>query len=103
MKAQVTEGILPGVVSMPHGWWQGCRELGLPGYGWEGANANVLIPGDAHDSALGVPSARSSLCKVYAAEGPPAVWQAPYYGTTQPAALCAPPEFPPLPAGKKEV
>lgn len=103
MKAQVTEGILPGVVSMPHGWWQGCRELGLPGYGWEGANANVLIPGDAHDPALGVPSARSSLCRIYPAEGSPAVWQAPYYGTTQPAALCAPPEFPPLPAGKKEV
>ncbi len=38
---------------------------GLPGYGWEGANANVLIAGDAHDPALGVPSARSSLCRIY--------------------------------------
>ena len=93
MRAQVTPGILPGVVSMSHGWWQGCRELGLPGYGWEGANANLLIAGDAHDPALGVPSARSSLCRISPAEGAPAAWQAPYHGTTQPAALCGPPEF----------
>ena len=97
MRAKVTPGILPGVVSCLHGWWQGCRELGLPGYGWDGANANLLIAGDTHDPALGIPAARSSLCKISKADGAPAVWQAPYYGTTQPAALCGPAEFPPLP------
>jgi anaerobic selenocysteine-containing dehydrogenase len=85
MVAKLTAGMMPGVVSMAHGWWQGCRELGLPGYGWDGANANVLISGDDHDSALGVPSARSQLCKVYKAVEPPFVWEPPYYGTTKPA------------------
>ena len=85
MLAKVTLGMLPGVVSMAHGWWQGCEELGLPGYGWDGANANVLISGDDHDPALGVPGTRSQLCKVYPAEEPPFVWEPPYYGTTKPA------------------
>jgi anaerobic selenocysteine-containing dehydrogenase len=102
MKAKVTKGILPNVVSMAHGWWQGCGELGLPGYGWNGANANLLVAGDVHDPALGVPAARSQLCKVYKAESPPYVWEPPYYGSTQPRryrgpALC--PEKPP----RKEV
>jgi len=69
---------------LPHGWWQGCRELGLPGYGWDGANANVLVPGDAHDEALGVPALRSQLCTIYPAEAPPYSWDPPYYGSTQP-------------------
>lgn len=85
MLAKLTAGVMPGVVSMAHGWWQGCKELRLPGYGWDGANANVLITGDEHDRALGVPSARSQLCKVYKAAEPPYVWDPPYYGTTKPA------------------
>lgn len=84
MQAKVTAGILPGVVSTAHGWWQGCTELGLPGYGWDGANANVLISGDEHDPALGVPATRSQLCRVSRAEEPPFVWEPPYYGTTKP-------------------
>ena len=94
MKAKLTTGMLPGTVSMSHGWWQGCRELGLPGYGWEGANANVLIPGDTHDPALGVPSSRSTLCAIRKAEASPANWNPPYYGTTQPDKLRAPAPFP---------
>jgi anaerobic selenocysteine-containing dehydrogenase len=82
MLAKVTPGMLPGVVSMAHGWWQGCEELGLPGYGWDGANANVLISGDDHDPALGVPGARSQLCRIYPAEEPPFVWEPPYYGAS---------------------
>ena len=84
MKAKVTAGVLPGVVSLAHGWWQGCQEVGLPGYGWDGANANVLVPSDAHDEALGVPAVRSQLCTIYPAEKPPYVWHPPYYGSTQP-------------------
>jgi anaerobic selenocysteine-containing dehydrogenase len=99
MVAKVTPGILPGVVSTKHGWWQGCRELGLPGYGWDGANANVLISGEdeEHDAALGVPAARSECCKIYKADEPPFVWDAPYYGTTQPEDLCGEPIYPLLP------
>jgi anaerobic selenocysteine-containing dehydrogenase len=97
MKLKLTIGILPGVVSMQHGWWQGCRELGLPGYGWDGANANVVVAGDAHDPALGVPGARSQLCRVYRAEAPPFAWEPPYYGTTQPARYQGPPQSPEVP------
>jgi len=70
-QAKVTAGMLPGVVSTAHGWWQGCTELGLPGYGWDGANANLLISGDEHDppwgsrrrahSSAGYPRLRSRL------------------------------------------
>ena len=84
MQARVTPGLIPGVVSMAHGWWQGCVELGLPGYGWDGANANVLVSGDEHDAALGVPAVRSQLCRVYKADEPAFVWEPPYYGTTKP-------------------
>jgi anaerobic selenocysteine-containing dehydrogenase len=85
MQARVTQGLLPGVVSMAHGWWQGCTDLSLPGYGWDGANANLLISGDEHDPALGVPAVRSQQCRVYKADEPPFVWEPPYYGTTKPA------------------
>ena len=46
----------PGVVATAHGWWQGCRELGLPGYdpfGPEGANANLLVSNDVIDPISG--------------------------------------------------
>lgn len=85
MQAKVTPGILPGVVSTSHGWWQGCTELGLPGYGWDGANANILVSGDEHDPALGVPGTRSQLCRIRRAGEPPFVWEPPYYGSTKPA------------------
>lgn len=101
MKAKVTSGILPGVISMAHGWWQGCRELGLPGYNWDGANANLLVAGDTHDAALGVPAARSQLCRIYGAEAPPYVWDAPYYGSTQPRQLAGPELEPARPARKE--
>jgi anaerobic selenocysteine-containing dehydrogenase len=104
MQAKVTAGILPGVVSMAHGWWQGCTELGLPGYGWDGANANVLISGNEHDPALGVPGTRSQLCKLYRAEEPPFVWEPPYYGTTKPPGTLKPPGTPkPLDAAPEAI
>ncbi len=45
LKAKYKDSLHPGVVATAHGWWQGCRELGLPGYdpfGPQGANANLL-------------------------------------------------------------
>ena len=41
VKARVTTNIVPGVICVQHGWWQGCKELELPGYDpyeYNGAN-----------------------------------------------------------------
>jgi anaerobic selenocysteine-containing dehydrogenase len=48
VKAVYFEGIRPDVVMGLHGWWQGCDELGLPGYSIldGGANVNVLYSTD---------------------------------------------------------
>lgn len=81
MKVKASPGVMPGVVSMKHGWWQGCPQLGLPGYGWDGSNANLLCAGDEHDPALGVPAVRSQCCRIYPAEKEPYSWEAPYYGS----------------------
>jgi hypothetical protein len=31
-RARLDSSLDPGVVSLQHGWWQGCAELGLPWY-----------------------------------------------------------------------
>ncbi len=48
-KAVLFPGIRPDTVMGLHGWWQGCKELGLPGYSLVdgGANVNVLYSTDA--------------------------------------------------------
>ena len=49
VKARVTPNIVPGVVCVQHGWWQGCKELELPGYDAyddNGANPPLLIGTD---------------------------------------------------------
>ena len=45
VKALYFPGIRPDTVMGLHGWWQGCDELGLPGYPLldGGANINILI------------------------------------------------------------
>jgi anaerobic selenocysteine-containing dehydrogenase len=57
LKAQLYPGIRPDTVMSLHGWWQGCEELGLPGYPIldGGANVNVLYstdPDKAYDPVL---------------------------------------------------
>ena len=50
-----------------YGWWQGCQELGLPGYdpfGPDGANVNLLIPNEAIDPISGSVPHRSQRCRV---------------------------------------
>jgi anaerobic selenocysteine-containing dehydrogenase len=67
LKARCKDALHPGVVATAHGWWQGCRELGLPGYdpfGPEGANANLLISNDAIDPISGSVPHRSQRCRV---------------------------------------
>ena len=48
VKAELYPGIRPDTVMMLHGWWQGCEELGLEGYGVldGGANVNMMYSVD---------------------------------------------------------
>ena len=48
VKAEIIPGIRPDTVMALHGWWQGCAELGLPGYPVldGGANTNNLYSVD---------------------------------------------------------
>ena len=67
LKARCKNSLHPGVVATPYGWWQGCRELGLPGYdpfGPEGANANLLVSNDVIDPISGSVPHRSQRCRV---------------------------------------
>jgi anaerobic selenocysteine-containing dehydrogenase len=71
LKAKFKETLHPRVVATPYGWWQGCQELGLPGYdpfGPGGANANLLIPNDAIDPISGAVPHRSQRCRVRKAD-----------------------------------
>jgi anaerobic selenocysteine-containing dehydrogenase len=67
LKARCKDALHPGVVATAHGWWQGCQELGLPGYdlfGPEGANANLLVSNDIIDPISGSVPHRSQRCRV---------------------------------------
>lgn len=67
VKARVTTNIVSGVICVQHGWWQGCKELELPGYNpFEptGANAAMLIGTDLADPVSGSLPHRSYLCRV---------------------------------------
>jgi anaerobic selenocysteine-containing dehydrogenase len=48
MKAELNPGIRPDTVMALHGWWQGCEELGLPGFPLRdgGANTNNMYNPD---------------------------------------------------------
>ncbi len=48
VKALYFPGIRPDTIMSLHGWWQGCEELGLPGYPLldGGANVNVMYSTD---------------------------------------------------------
>jgi anaerobic selenocysteine-containing dehydrogenase len=74
LKARYKDALHPGVVATAHGWWQGCQELGLPGYdpfGPAGANANLLVSNDIIDPISGSVPHRSQRCRVRK-EGVPA-------------------------------
>ena len=71
VKARVTSNIVPGIVCCQHGWWQGCKELELPGYNpydSSGANPATLIGADSADPVSGSLPHRSFLCRIKAAE-----------------------------------
>ena len=67
LKAKFTESLHPLVVATPYGWWQGCKELGLPDYdpfGPGGANANLLVANTAIDPISGSVPHRLQRCRV---------------------------------------
>jgi anaerobic selenocysteine-containing dehydrogenase len=71
VKARVTTNIVTGVVCVQHGWWQGCKELELPGYSpyeASGANPAMLIGTELADPVSGSLPHRSYLCRVRPAE-----------------------------------
>lgn len=50
MKAEVTQKIIPDVVSIPHGWVD--------------ANANDLVSTEAFDPIFGAPDMKSIHCRI---------------------------------------
>lgn len=69
-KALVSREIKKGVVAVPRpGWRDACPELGLPGYGWDKANGNILVPSTPAEPGYGATPMRSSLCKIEAGRG----------------------------------
>lgn len=69
-KAEVTREIKKGVVAVPRpAWRDACPELGLPGYGWDKANGNVLVPSVPAEPGYGATAMRSSLCKIESGRG----------------------------------
>jgi anaerobic selenocysteine-containing dehydrogenase len=66
-RARLNADLDPRVVMGEHGWWQGCAELGVPGYdafGPTGANLNLLIGTAARDPVSGTASHKSYLCEL---------------------------------------
>ncbi len=66
-RARLNADLDPRVAVGEHGWWQGCAELGAPGYdpfGPMGANFNLLIGTAVRDPVSGTASHRSYLCEI---------------------------------------
>lgn len=67
LTAKITAGIDPRVVSTQHGWWEGCKELNLPGYdpfSEQGSNVNLIISNETIDPVSGSVPHRSNLCSL---------------------------------------
>lgn len=62
IKAEVNGGIRPDTVMALHGWWQGCEELGLPGFPLldGSANTNSMYSVDARKAYDPLTTAMSS-------------------------------------------
>jgi len=66
-RARLVASLAEGVVGVQHGWWQECKELGLPGYdplSADGANINLVIGNEAIDPVSGVAAYRSYHCEI---------------------------------------
>jgi len=66
-RARLNAGLDPRVAVGEHGFWQGCAELGAPGYdpfGSTSASYNMLIGTAVRDPVSGTPALRSYLCEI---------------------------------------
>lgn len=66
-RAKLNASLDPQVVFGQHGWWQGCPELGLPGYppyGPDSANLNLVLRQTPSDPVSGSAPLRASVCQV---------------------------------------
>jgi len=68
MFADLTNGLHPSVISAPHGWWAGCKELGLPDFSKHIANINVIMDRSTFNLEFGAPNMRSKPVKIYKAK-----------------------------------
>lgn len=76
--ARLTETVSPEVLMARRGWWQGCKELGIPGYhyGNGGAETNALYSADPKvadkfSSSYG----KQTLVKISRSLTPPLTWE----------------------------
>ena len=70
-RARLNESLDPRVVCGQHGWWQGCAEIGAPGYdpfSPDGANLNLIIGNGAIDPISGSVPHRAYLCQIRCAD-----------------------------------
>ena len=66
-RARLSEALDPRVVVGEHGWWQGCKELGIEDsdpFAPRGHNFNLTVSTAIRDPISGTPSHRSNLCEV---------------------------------------
>lgn len=68
MFAEITNGVHPSVISAPHGWWAGCKELDLPAFPNHISNINAIMDRTQYGLEFGTPALRSRPVKVYKAE-----------------------------------
>ncbi len=66
MRARLSEGIAPDVVSAQHAWW--FPEEDPPENGWKRSSVNLLFGDTEYDPDTGSECLRSALCKVYRAD-----------------------------------
>jgi anaerobic selenocysteine-containing dehydrogenase len=66
-RVRLNNDLDPRVVVGEHGWWQGCDELGIPGYdpfSPSGANFNLTVDPTVRDPISGTPTHRANLCEI---------------------------------------
>ena len=67
LRAKFNSFLHPSVVATQYGWWNGCKELDLPGYdplGPDGSNGNFIVANDVIDPISGAVPHRSQRCRV---------------------------------------
>ncbi|MCK8787059.1 molybdopterin-dependent oxidoreductase [Roseomonas sp. NAR14] len=75
-RARLDATLHPGVVVAEYGWWEGCPDLGLPGYvqaGAAGSSYNALVADDHADPVSGSVPMRGIACEATRA-GPGLGW-----------------------------